>query len=125
MTTPMRSWRAPVALEAYDQTPTLTKTERQALQKLGWQLRRRRGYDATRPEWTAVIRLLEPLDAARIVLHHPDTGLHSRSGKDAIGLVLWRCADESTAYWGLDGGDLGAIDRIGPACLRPAVAEFH
>ena len=136
MTTPMRSWRAPVALEAYDQTPTLTKTERQALQKLGWQLRRRRGYDATRPEWTAVTRLLEPLDAARIVLHHPDTGLHSRSGKDAIGLVLWRCADESTAYWGwtaetwvrLIGSDRHAFAQPWPnfidQTVRPYLAAY-
>jgi hypothetical protein len=136
MTTPMRSWQVPIALELYDQTPILAKAEREALQQLGWQLRRRRGYDAARPEWTAIARLLEPLDAARAVLHHPDTALHNRSGNDAIGVLLRRCAEEATAYWGwtaevwvrLIGSDRHAFARPWPnfidQTVRPYLAAY-
>src|SRR4051794_6620576 len=84
----------------FDRTPVLSRGEREALAALGWQLRRRRGHDAARPEWGAIRRLLAPLDAARLALRsRRDTPLHRRSSKDAVGLVLRRCAEEGTTYW--------------------------
>src|SRR3954454_6270017 len=74
----------------FDRTPVLSRGERAALAALGWQLRRRRGHDAARPEWGAIGRLLAPLDAARLALRNRrDTPLHRRSSKDAVD---WCCA---------------------------------
>lgn len=85
----------------FDRTAVLSQNERDALTTLGWQLRRRRSHDAELPEWDMVGRLLAPLDAARSALcDRPDTPLHRRSAKDAVGLVLRRCAEEGTAFWG-------------------------
>jgi hypothetical protein len=85
----------------FDRTAALSQSERDALTTLGWQLRRRRSHDAELPEWDVIGRLLAPLDAARSELRdRPDTPLHRRSAKDAVGLVLRRCAEEETAFWG-------------------------
>ena len=96
--------RSPVPLldvTRFDRTAVLSQSERDALTTLGWQLRRRRSHDAELPEWDMVGRLLAPLDAARSALcDRPDTPLHRRSAKDAVGLVLRRCAEEGTAFWG-------------------------
>src|ERR1700677_5020800 len=78
----------------FDRTAALSQSERDALTSLGWQLRRRRSHDAELPEWKVIGRLLAPLDAARSTLCDlPDTPLHRRSAKDAVGLVLHRCAE--------------------------------
>ena len=85
----------------FDRTAALSQSEWDALTSLGWQLRRRRSHDAELPEWDVIGRLLVPLDAARSALcDRPDTPLHRRSAKDAVGLVLRRCAEEGTAFWG-------------------------
>ena len=88
-------------ITGFDRTAALSQSERDALTTLGWQLRRRRSHDAELPEWDVIGRLLAPLDAARSELRdRPDTPLHRRSAKDAVGLVLRRCAEEGTAFWG-------------------------
>lgn len=89
-----------VDVSGFDRSPTLSPAERQALASLGWQLRRRRGYDQKLSQWGLIGRLLAPLDAAHVFMHRPDTALHRRSGLDAAGLVLSRCAKEAAAYWG-------------------------
>ena len=103
---------------------------------LGWQLRRRRGYDQKLSEWGLVGRLLAPLDAANVFMHRPDTALHRRSALDAAGLVLSRCAKEDAAYWGwpeeawvrLIGQDRHAFARPWPDWVdqtaRPYVAAY-
>ncbi|MFL4975351.1 MAG: tyrosine-type recombinase/integrase [Microvirga sp.] len=121
----------------FDRAPVLSRGEREALAALGWQLRRRRGHDAARPEWGAIGRLLAPLDAARLALRdRRDTPLHRRSSKDAVGLVLRRCAEEGTTYWGwpeeewvrLIGEDRSAFGRPWPGwvdqTVRPDVAAY-
>lgn len=117
----------------FDRSPTLSPQERDALASLGWQLRRRRGHDPTLPQWDAVTRLLRPLDAARVALHHrQDTPLHRRSAKDAIGLVLSRCVEEGAAYWGwpeetwvrLIGEDQHAFGRPWPGWVDPTVRPY-
>ena len=86
-------------ISGFDRIPVLSCDEREALTSLGWQLRRRRGYDQTLPQWDVIRRLLVPLDAAKLALHRPDTALHRRSALDAAGLVLSRCAEEGAAFW--------------------------
>src|SRR3954466_11903984 len=121
----------------FDRAPVLSRGEREALAALGWQLRRRRSHDAARSEWGAIRRLLAPLDAARLALRdRRDTPLHRRSSKDAVGLVLRRCAEEGTTYWGwpeeewvrLVGEDRSAFGRPWPGwvdqTVRPDVAAY-
>jgi integrase len=92
--------------------------EHDALRRLGMSLRRRRCYDRDAPEWPVVSRLLRPLDDARATLWCPDTPHHRRAITDAIGLVLLRCAEESTSYW--DWSEEDWLRLIGPS-----VAEFE
>ena len=92
-------WSWPVNLAGYDRRPDLTKTELEALRRLGLNLRRRRCYDREHPGWPVISRLLRPLDDARAALWCPDTPHHRRAITDAIGLVLLRCAEENTSYW--------------------------
>src|SRR3954452_15935481 len=83
----------------FDRAPVLSRGEREALAALGWQLRRRPGHDAGPAEGRAIARLLAPLDAARLALRdRRGTPLHRRSSRDAVGLVLRRCAEEGTTY---------------------------
>lgn len=86
-------------VSGFDRTPALLPGEREALASLGWQLRRRRSYDPALSRWQDIQRLLVPLDAARLALRdRPDILLHRRSGLDAVGLVLFRSAEEGIAY---------------------------
>src|SRR6202789_1561587 len=117
----------------FDRTAALSQSERDALTSLGWQLRRRRSHDAELPEWKVIGRLLAPLDAARSTLCDlPDTPLHRRSAKDAVGLVLHRCAEEGTAFWGwsedawvkLIGEDHHAFARPWPGWVDQTVRPY-
>jgi integrase len=49
--------------------------------------------------WTAIARLVEPLDAARAALRHDDDILARRSGAQAAAIVLQHCADTGRSYW--------------------------
>jgi integrase len=49
--------------------------------------------------WTAIARLVEPLDAARAALRHHDDILARRSGAQAAAIVLQHCADTGRSYW--------------------------
>jgi len=95
-----RAWPWPITPERYNRRAELTGRELEALQELGWQVRRRRGYDPHLPQWPVIARLLQPLDDARMALQWcPDTQHHRRSVTDAIGLILRRCLEERTSYW--------------------------
>ena len=48
--------------------------------------------------WKALARLVEPLDAARVALHHRDDARHRRAGLHAAGLVLEHCAAVGRPY---------------------------
>ena len=125
-----------IDVSGFDRSPALSPDEREALASLGWQLRRRRGYDPTLSQWGLIGRLLAPLDAAHVFMHRPDTALHRRSALDAAGLVLSRCAEEDAAYWGwpeeawvrLIGQDRHAFARPWPDWVdqtaRPYVAAY-
>ena len=130
--------RAPLLdISGFDRTPALSPDEREALTSLGWQLRRRRSHDPALPQWRSIQRLVTPLDAARLAVRdRPDTQLHRRSSLDAAGLVLSRCMEEGTAYWGwpeeawvrLIGEDRHAFARPWPGwvdqTVRPYVAAY-
>ena len=89
----------------FDRAPVLSRGEREALAALGWQLRRRRGHDAARPEWGAIGRLLAPLDAARLALRdRRDTPLHRRSstGRPAASITTPTIICSRSGRWSLE-----------------------
>jgi integrase len=92
-------WPWPIDLTRYDRTPTLAPTEYAALMALGWEVRRGRGHDLQRPEWTAIDRLVRPLDDARRSVFTPDDPYHHRSALDAVGIMLHACATTQQTFW--------------------------
>lgn len=66
---------------------------------LGWDLRRGRCHDLDRPEWTAIKRLIDPLDDARRGLFIPDGRYHRRCALDAIALILHGCRRTRITFW--------------------------
>ena len=132
-----RSWPWPIDLTRYDRRPELSERERTALVGLGWQVRRRRGYDPDRVEWRAIARLLCPIDDARAALRWcPDTPAHRRSVTDAVGLILRRCLEDGTSFWGWSADDWARLIAPGhkefeaawpgwiDGTVRPYVAAF-
>ncbi|WP_251061666.1 hypothetical protein [Streptomyces sp. ISL-100] len=95
---PPSTWTWPVVPASYDRSP-LTRAEAKALDSLGWDVRRQRGYQRENIAWRRIGRLLRPLDDARAVLEMPDERLHRRTSDDAIGLILWTCARTRSAFW--------------------------
>jgi hypothetical protein len=77
-------WQWPIDLTRYDRTPELSAIEHEALIALGWDLRRGRCHDPSRPEWATIKRLLDPLDDAYRSLSIPDKRYHRRCALDAI-----------------------------------------
>ena len=98
--------RMAIDLTAHDRSATLTNTEHEALVALGpTGLRRNRARGIPRrtaPSWEALARLVEPLDAARVALHHGDDARHRRAGLHAVGLVLEHCTTLRRSYWAWD-----------------------
>ena len=97
-----RSW-AVAAITALDGCATLTSDEREALAMLGpMGLRRNRARGVPRRtalSWIALARLVEPLDAARVGLHHRNDARHRRAGLHAVGLVLEHCTAVGRPHW--------------------------
>ena len=94
-----RAWPRPLGCGPLRPRPDLSALELEGLRHLGTNLRRRRGCVRDVPQWSAVARLLRPLDDARVGLWCPDTPHHRRAITDAIGLVLLRCAETNSSYW--------------------------
>lgn len=125
----------PVDLDRYDRSP-LTGREREALQRLGWDLRRQHGYRRADTGWRTVGRLLRPLDDVLGVLEAPDERIYRRAGHDAVAMVLHGCAQRGTVYWAwttdtwveLIGATAAAFVRGRPGWVdgtaRPYVAAF-
>jgi len=126
------SWRWPIDATRYDRSPTLTPAARAALTALGWEVRRGRCHDLTRPEWAALAGLVRPLDDARAALIIPATRYHRRCAYDAIALVLRACATRHSTYWAWDarawvevfGPTQRAFARTYPAWADGAVRPY-
>jgi integrase len=99
------AWVWPVDTVSYDRRPDLSPAERDALTQLGMSVRRRRGHDRDAPQWHVIARLLGPLDDARAAMWCPDSRYYQRAITDAIGLILLRCAEYGTAFWGWSNQD--------------------
>jgi integrase len=96
----LRQWQ-PLDLSHFDRSIQLSLPERTALRSLGWNVRRLRNYDTTRPEWPDIHRLLLPLDAAIASLRcGADTVPSHRYQRDAASLVLHRCSELGISFWG-------------------------
>jgi integrase len=130
---PIPGWRWPINLRSYDRNRLLSGEELTALRALGWQVRRRHGYDRDAPGWQVIDRLVAPLDDTRRALGWlPDRINHRRAVTDAIGLVLHRCASEATSYWGwspqswarLIGTDRASFTAGWPPWLQPFTRPY-
>jgi len=88
-----------MVLTRYDRTPTLAPEEHAGLVALGWEVRRGRCHDLRRPEWTAIDRLVRPLDDARQSVFTPANPYHHRSALDAVGIILHACATTQRPFW--------------------------
>lgn len=98
-------------LPRFDQR-ALTGAERDVLRMLGpTGLRRSRARDAASRAalWAEVVRLSEPLDRARALLHHRDDARHRRASAHAAGLVLQHCADTGRVFWDWRTADWAAL----------------
>jgi integrase len=102
---PRLVWRWPIDAGRYDTPGPLTPVEREALNKLGMDLRRRRDCDQRAPEWQVIDRLMRPLDDAVAALHWStdNTRMHRGFAGDAVALVLLRSAELDRTFWGWSG----------------------
>jgi integrase len=97
---PAWAWSAEAA--GYDRSPALSVSEQDALEGLGWELRRwpHRWRDPGRGEWRTLHRLVLPLATAMGHLEVPeDDGFQRRSAADAVALVLHGCAARRSTFW--------------------------
>ena len=78
-------WTWPLDAGEFDTTIALRGNERRAIAELGSvNLRRLQRQDAWAPGWSAVRRLLRPLDAANAALDSPPTSHRRRAMGDAV-----------------------------------------
>lgn len=111
-TAPAR-WGMPLANTEFDRRHELRAAEAEALKALSpLEMRRNRARGIPRRtagHWTALARLVEPLDAARSVLHHVDDIRYRRAGAHAVAVVLAHCAASNRAYWGWTAWDWAMV----------------
>ncbi|HZE17376.1 MAG TPA: site-specific integrase, partial [Mycobacterium sp.] len=127
-----RTWTWPVDTVCYDRCPDLSPAERVALGQLGANVRRRRGYDRDAPQWRVIGRLLRPLDDARAAMWCPDSRYYQRAITDAIGMILMRCAENGTTFWGwsdqdwvrLIGTDAREFERSWPGWVDGTIRPY-
>jgi integrase-like protein len=111
---PARPW----SLEAvgYDRSAALTTAEQNALEALGWELRRwpHRWRDPGHGDWPALRRLVLPFATARDCLEVPeDNDFQRRSAADAVALVLHGCAARRMSFWAWDAAAWAEV--LGPS----------
>jgi integrase len=108
----------PWSLEAagYDRSAALTTAEQNALEALGWELRRwpHRWRDPGQGDWPTLRRLVLPLATAKDCLEVPEENdFQRRSAADAVALVLRGCATRRTGFWAWDAAAWAEI--LGPS----------
>ncbi|WP_327116426.1 tyrosine-type recombinase/integrase [Nocardia sp. NBC_01730] len=96
--------RWPSGSKRWDRRISLSDTEIAALAALGpQQLRRNKAVGIPRRtavHWRALTRLVEPLDATVAELHHDGDVRFRRAGRQAVAIVLARCAETGRSWWG-------------------------
>ena len=106
-------WRASLAVSHFDCSPALRMDEAEALKALSpLEMRRNRARGVPRrtaEQWTVLARLVEPLDAARAVLHHLDDVRYRRAGAHAVAIVLQHCSTSGRAYWSWSAWDWATV----------------
>lgn len=119
-----QSRRLRLETDHFDRTPGLLAQETRALEELDLrQLRRNRARGMPRrtaAQWTALERLLGPLDAALAALHHDEHISHRRAGTHAVAVVLQHCAATSRAFWGWTAWDWAQVCGPSSEAFRAA-----
>ncbi len=110
--------------DQFDRTPGLLAQETRVLEELDLrQLRRNRARGIPRrtaAQWTALERLVGPLDAALAALHHDEHISHRRAGTHAVAVVLQHCAATSRAFWGWTAWDWAQVCGPSSEAFRAA-----
>jgi hypothetical protein len=99
-----------------DRSAALTTAEQNALEVLGWELRRwpHRWRDRGQGDWPALHRLVLPLATARDCLEVPEENdFQRRSAADAVALVHRGCAARRTSFWAWDAAAWAEV--LGPS----------
>ncbi|HEX5255782.1 MAG TPA: tyrosine-type recombinase/integrase [Mycobacterium sp.] len=108
----------------FDRRAVLLAGESEALAALDAQaLRRNRSVGIPRRTatcWRALSRLVEPLDAARDLLHHGDDVAFRRAGLHACAIVLGNCAALGRSWWGWTAWDWARLAGASSAEFRAA-----
>jgi hypothetical protein len=113
-------------VSGFDRRVVLLGGEGEALAALDAQaLRRNRSVGVPRRTatcWRALSRLVEPLDAARDLLHHSDDVAFRRAGLHACAIVLGNCAALGRSWWGWTAWDWARLAGASSADFRAAQA---
>ncbi|MCG0284544.1 hypothetical protein [Streptomyces sp. PSAA01] len=127
-------WRSPISGKDFGRLPVLLASEQRAARELGLRnLRRQRGYDRAAVQWTAIRRLLAPLETVTSSLDVPAGSWHlTRAMNDAVAVLLLRCAEMGRSYWGwtaqewldLLGQDHAAFQQAVPQWAEGSVRPF-
>jgi hypothetical protein len=111
-------------ISGFDRRAGLLAWESKALSALSArELQRNRSVGIPRRtalHWRALARLVEPLDAARTVLHHGDDVRFRRAGLHAAAIVLANCAAQGRTWWGWSSWDWARLAGTSSAQFRAA-----
>ena len=117
-------WRRPFESGEFDRRPALLTREAVALEALSpLQLRRNRARGIPRRtagHWSALARLVAPLDAARAAVHHGDDVRYRRAGAHAAAVILQHGAASGRAGWGWTAWDWAAVCGPSSQAFRTA-----
>jgi integrase len=96
------AWSWPAGAVGYDRSAALTVPELDALESLGWELRRwpHHWREPGQGEWRTLHRLILPLAAAKDHLEvAEEDDFQRRSASDAVALVLRGCVTHRRNFW--------------------------
>lgn len=115
LTAPVSAGRAGFGLNLsrFDQAE-LTSLELGILHELGpagLRRSRARGAATRAGLWAGLVRLTEPLDEARALLHHPSHARYRRASAQAAGLVLQHCGETGRVFWTWTTADWATLCR--------------
>lgn len=124
---------SPLAGHRFDTTVEVRSVEIQGIAELGVRnLRRLQYHNRSAPGWTAIGRLLRPLEILNAGLDGPVTQHRRRAMLDVVALLLLCCAEEGRTFWGwtkdewvhLLGRDQTGFHRNAPAWAGDEVRPY-